>query len=392
MSTIKTVENKGQITLGDTLDGLSAFYQGNELPIHFYEYTVDGTLHINYYGYGEYVRYSNVSATAFEWHAEPLNGYGVLVYTSESAWPEQFSEGQPPPGEPSYYSAYRFDLSTGRINGIYVTNSERKIGVEQDNPSLPGSGLSQASWGSPTDIYGTGDYRDAKVFFDSIINPAEGHGIINPDNTNTSTTTTSAVNTFFNQIIDNVIDTTQTPNPTYSQPSFQTKIYNLGEDRYAVATDDGIDEITGAVSVQFADQSLDLTLDIKATFDQVTGMDEVNGVIFRLYNAAFARLPDAGGLSNWINANSDGSFSYEQTANEFVNSQESINRYGSNQGDTDYITTVYNNVLDRDPDSAGLSHYESLLGSGEMSRAEMMFAFSESPENRILFTEVTGIS
>ncbi len=178
----------------------------------------------------------------------------------------------------------------------------------------------------------------------------------------------------------------------YSTPSYDATIYNLGNGGYSVKTDSGVDVVTGADSLQFSDQSLSLENDIKATFDQVTGMDEVNGVIFRRYNAAFARLPDAGGLSNWINANSDGSFSYEQTANEFVNSQESINRYGSNQGDTDYITTVYNNVLDRDPDSAGLSHYESLLGSGEMSRAEMMFAFSESPENRILFTEVTGIS
>ena len=132
--------------------------------------------------------------------------------------------------------------------------------------------------------------------------------------------------------------------------------------------------------------------DLKAIIDQVTGMDDVSGVIFRLYNAAFARLPDPDGLSNWINANETGSFSYEQTASEFIDSQESINLYGSNQVDTNYITTVYNNVLDRDPDSAGLSHYEGLLGSGEMSRAKMMFDFSESPENRALFTDLTGIS
>ena len=132
--------------------------------------------------------------------------------------------------------------------------------------------------------------------------------------------------------------------------------------------------------------------DLKAIIDQVTGMDDVSGVIFRLYNAAFARLPDPDGLSNWINANETCSFSYEQTASEFIDSQESINLYGSNQVDTNYITTVYNNVLDRDPDSAGLSHYEGLLGSGEMTRAKMMFAFSESPENRVLFTELTGVS
>ncbi len=177
----------------------------------------------------------------------------------------------------------------------------------------------------------------------------------------------------------------------FPKNSYEYKISNLGDGAYGVKTEEGVDVIYGDIGIEFKDQNLDLNSDIKATFDQVTGMDEVNGVIFRLYNAAFSRLPDPGGLRNWINQNESGGFSYKQTAKEFINSQESINRYGSNQSNTDYITTVYNNILDRDPDSAGLSHYEGLLGSGEMSRAEMMFAFSESPENRILFTEVTGI-
>jgi len=114
--------------------------------------------------------------------------------------------------------------------------------------------------------------------------------------------------------------------------------------------------ITGEGGIKFSDQTLDLTNDIKATFDQVTGMDDVTGVIFRLYNAAFARLPDPDGLSNWINANNDGGFTYGETALEFIESQESINRYGAGVNDTDYIITVYNNVLDRDPDDDGLAH------------------------------------
>ena len=194
----------------------------------------------------------------------------------------------------------------------------------------------------------------------------------------------TSINYFYSnyQLSEDFIDIVGT-NPSTDRSSIDGKIHSeYGLDGWW--NDPYKTFFTGDVAITSTSES--------SIFDLVTGMDDVSGVVFRLYNAAFARLPDADGLSNWINANESGGFSYEQTANEFVNSQESINRYGSNQGDTDYITTVYNNVLDRDPDSAGLSHYESLLGSGEMSRAEMMFAFSESPENRILFTEVTGIS
>ena len=206
---------------------------------------------------------------------------------------------------------------------------------------------------------------------------------------------------------DSVDGGSGTDKVAFSGPSSSFKVTSNGSnvtvEDLRSGSPDGTDILTNIEEIQFTDRTISTEVALSelgsitstsesSVIDLVTGIDDVSGVIFRLYNAAFARLPDSGGLSNWINANESGGFSYEQTADEFVNSQESINRYGSNQGDTDYITTVYNNVLDRDPDSAGLSHYESLLGSGEMSRAEMMFAFSESPENRILFTEVTGIS
>ena len=212
-----------------------------------------------------------------------------------------------------------------------------------------------------------------------------------PSVTNNTTNSADIINITFNQTISNTINL-YAVSANYTKPSYQSRIYNLGQGKYAIKTDDGVDEITGTGSIYFTDQTLDITNDIKATFDQVTGMDEVSGVIFRLYNAAFARLPDPDGLANWINANKDGGFTYMETAIQFIASQESINRYGSDLNDTDYITTVYNNVLDRDPDDAGLAHYETNLGNGDMSRETMMFAFSESPENRELFSEQTGIT
>ena len=144
-------------------------------------------------------------------------------------------------------------------------------------------------------------------------------------------------------------------------------------------------------SLQFQDQALSLAEDVAATFNQVKGMDDVSGVVFRLYNAAFARLPDAEGLENWINGNSSGGMTYATSAQEFSSSQEFKNRYGANTTDTQYITTLYNNVLERSPDKAGLANYQNLLANGK-ERGALLLDFSESPENRVLFTEVTGLS
>ena len=96
------------------------------------------------------------------------------------------------------------------------------------------------------------------------------------------------------------------------------------------------------------------------------------------------------GLENWIKGNSSGGMTYATSAQEFSSSQEFQNLYGASTTDTQYITTLYYNVLRRTPDAAGLAHYQNLLANGK-SRGALLLDFSESPENRGLFTEVTGL-
>jgi hypothetical protein len=181
--------------------------------------------------------------------------------------------------------------------------------------------------------------------------------------------------------------------PKLSQNSYEAKFYNLGGGRYGIQQKgkSSIDEITGASALQFQDQSISVSNDVAATFDQVTGIRDVSGVVFRLYNAAFSRLPDSAGLKNWITGNSSGGQTYGSSAKAFAASQEFKNRYGSTTTDTQYITTLYNNVLGRAPDASGLANYQSLLSSGK-DRGALLLDFSESPENYALFTKVTGLS
>jgi hypothetical protein len=104
--------------------------------------------------------------------------------------------------------------------------------------------------------------------------------------------------------------------------------------------------------------------------------------VSRLYMAAFRRVPDAGGLVNWVAYVRRGD-SLQSAADEFVASQEFQLTYGS-LNDAQYVTLLYENVLGREPDPTGLSNWTGQLGSGT-SRGGVLIGFSESQEGMALF-------
>ena len=171
------------------------------------------------------------------------------------------------------------------------------------------------------------------------------------------------------------------------------KFFNLGSERYGIQRkgDELVDEITGVSVLEFNNETISVANDISSTFNQVIGINDISAAVFRLYNAAFSRLPDSDGLRNWINANASQARTFGETAEEFVKSEEFKVTYGDNLSDEAFLTALYNNVLGRDPDQDGLNHYLGLLQSGK-ARGALLIDFSESPENRVNFTEVTGLS
>jgi hypothetical protein len=104
--------------------------------------------------------------------------------------------------------------------------------------------------------------------------------------------------------------------------------------------------------------------------------------VSRLYMAAFRRVPDAGGLNNWVAYVRAGN-SLQSAADAFVASQEFQLTYGS-LNDTQYVTLLYENVLGREPDPTGLATWTGLLGSGS-TRGGILIGFSESQEGMALF-------
>ncbi len=108
-----------------------------------------------------------------------------------------------------------------------------------------------------------------------------------------------------------------------------------------VTTTSGFDGVTNAERLQFTDTVV--AFDVSGTA----------GFAYRLYQAAFDRTPDEGGLK----------FQYafagrrlDQYADEraFVASTEFQNTYGANSSNEQFVSALYSNVLDRTPDQAGL--------------------------------------
>ena len=106
-------------------------------------------------------------------------------------------------------------------------------------------------------------------------------------------------------------------------------------------------------SLQFEDQALSLANDV-TTFNQVKGMDDVlasSSVSTTQHSPDFLTRKDLVDCRQQHRG-----MTYTTSAQEFSSSQEFKNHYGANTTDTQYITTLYNNVLGRSPDAAGLAN------------------------------------
>ena len=150
------------------------------------------------------------------------------------------------------------------------------------------------------------------------------------------------------------------------------------------------DKITGISTLVFDDNEINITDDIKGVFDQVTGLNTDSGKMFRLYNAALNRFPDVDGLKYWIEKYSSGENDDRAVASSFLLSSEFKERYGENTTNSRYVEVLYDNVLGRDYDQAGYEYWLGNLNNGIETRYELLLGFSESAENKWIFSDMTG--
>jgi hypothetical protein len=138
---------------------------------------------------------------------------------------------------------------------------------------------------------------------------------------------------------------------------------------------DGTDTLVNIERVKFTDQAL--------AFD----VDGTGGQAYRVYQAAFARTPDAAGLGFWMSAMDKGQ-SLLSVAQGFVASNEFKTIYGANPTSTEIVSKIYENVLHRPGEDAGIKFWAGVLDAKSATVAEVLMGFSESPENQ---TALVGV-
>jgi hypothetical protein len=146
-----------------------------------------------------------------------------------------------------------------------------------------------------------------------------------------------------------------------------------------ISTSDAV-EVTHRAGAQAQDKLLHVE---RIVFDDTAlafDTDGNAGQVYRLYQAAFAREPDAAGLGYWLAQNDHGA-SLASIAQDFVHSREFASLYGDAPSNTQLATAFYQNVMHRAPDAAGLQYWVDLLAHGTTA-AEVLASFSESAENQ----------
>jgi Domain of unknown function (DUF4214)/PKD domain len=130
----------------------------------------------------------------------------------------------------------------------------------------------------------------------------------------------------------------------------------------------------------FEKPSLEIRLqDISLTFDE----EGEAGKLYRLYRAAFGRSPDVRGFGYWKNVLDSKTFSIDQVALDFLSSKESQTLYGNVLPNAEFVARIYQNVLGRTGDPAGIAYWITALERGE-SRSTVLLAIADSTENRVL--------
>ncbi len=129
-----------------------------------------------------------------------------------------------------------------------------------------------------------------------------------------------------------------------------------GEAPRVLSSEDRVD-FTETLPV-FGEAGIDLDL-----FDGMARLtDDAMDTLTELYIAYFNRAPDAVGLFFWGNQLADG-MSLREIAGYFFDQPETRALYGDVADLSEFVSTVYQNVLGRAPDASGLEFWLDLLES-----------------------------
>lgn len=139
----------------------------------------------------------------------------------------------------------------------------------------------------------------------------------------------------------------------------------------------------GTVTITGAAGSVAMTRIERAVFGDKAVAFDVDGPAgqaYRLYQAAFDRMPDAAGFGFWLTQIERGA-SIQTVAASLASSPEFLSLVGPAASGEEFVSAMYANVLHRTPDKDGMAFWVSILDRG-IARGDVLASFGESPENQ----------
>ena len=141
-----------------------------------------------------------------------------------------------------------------------------------------------------------------------------------------------------------------------------------------------------------AEQARDVNQDTKRSLAESLFSDDVPTALsaevgrialpmIRMYQAAFGRVPDNGGMDFWVGQIRSGAHTIASAAEFFIGAPEAVARsIDGSVANMTYVTALYSNVLGREPDEGGLNFWLGEVDSGARGRAQILGDFVASPE------------
>lgn len=208
------------------------------------------------------------------------------------------------------------------------------------------------------------------------------HGDQPPESNALTVSSTNTTGSFFNDTFH--LDITSLGSSVRVNGLAGIDSLNISADSASAKIDSGLQQITYTkADGSYVGVFLDGVERIKFT-DKTVAIDiEGNaGQAYRLYKAAFDRVPDKGGLGYWIKELDSGA-SLLEVAAKFITTPEFTSINGATPTNLEFATSMYQHVLGRAPDQGGLTWWVDQLDTGARSKSDVLVGFSESSENQI---------
>lgn len=318
---------------------------------------------------------------AYKWTSVIPVTWDGLAFTAEFAFPATYYDGWnhvDVPFQPGDVVDFGFECPLAPLNGAVFTVTDGSVPAAPTNvrAELSGAGSARVAWTAPP---------GAVTGYDLVM-IADGVRLAAVDVSGTEHTfdgLSPGVIYRFEVAARNAIGT----GPA-SSPSNAVTPPRAPYPSHAAAVDRLSDELLGrgpssAEMLMWTEQLTtgqitpgELVAVMRRLPESVTFTDPVA----RLYTATYLRPADAAGLRYWVLERKDGR-TIRSVAEYFRRSGEFVARYGT-LTDREFVELIYQNVLGRPGEDAGVEYWTDELESGARGRGQVLLGFSEAPENR----------